>query len=157
MNFNKLSIAAAAALALSASSAFAVVGGQTSGEIVIKGKVGEICEIAVVDLGTNLNLVDGEKAARVGEITETCNNPEGYSVSFSSENGSFMTGPLDAQSNYTINYDSLSDQSLLEARSIERERPQWNAAYDLTVNVTGDDQLPAGRYNDVVTVTIAAL
>ena len=154
---NKFVLSTAIAAVLAGSSAFAVVGGQTSGEIVIKGSVGEICEINVVDLGTNLNLVDGEQNARVGEITETCNNPEGYSVSFSSGNGGFMTGPLGAQSFYFINYDEVADYGLKSDLSIVRDLPQWNAAYDLTVNVDGDDELPAGRYSDLVTVEIAAL
>ena len=154
---NKFAIATAIAAIFAGSSAFATVGSQTSGEIVIKGSVGDICEINVVDLGTNLNLVDGEQAARVGEITETCNNPEGYSVSFSSENGGFMTGPLDAQSSYTINYDSIADYSLDSEGELVRDLPRWNAAFDLTVNVQGDDELPAGNYKDLVTVEIAAL
>jgi hypothetical protein len=154
---NKFALTTAIAALIAGSSAFAAVGGQTSGEIVIKGTVGDICEIAVVDLGTNLNLVDGEQAARVGEITETCNNPEGYEVSFSSTNGGFMTGPLDAQSFYRINYDAIADYSLEDEGSIVRALPQWNAAYDLTVNVDGDSELPAGNYRDLVTVEIAAL
>jgi len=154
---NKFALTTAIAALIAGSSAFAVVGGQTSGEIVIKGTVGHICEIAVVDLGTNLNLVDGEQAARVGEITETCNNPEGYEVSFSSDNGGFMSGPLDAQSFYRVNYDSIADYSLEDEGSLVRDLPQWNAAYDLTVNVDGDSELPAGRYRDLVTVEIAAL
>ena len=154
---NKIAIATAIAAIFAGSAAFAAAGPQTSGEIVIKGTVGDLCEISVVDLGTNLNLVEGEQAARVGEITETCNNPEGYSVSFKSDNGGFMTGPLDAQSFYRINYDSIADYSLEEASRIVRELPQWNAAYDLTVNVDGDDELPAGSYKDTVTVEIAAL
>lgn len=154
---NKFAITTAIAAIFAGASAFAAVGGQTSGEIVIKGTVGDLCEIAVVDLGTNLNLVDGEEGARVGEITETCNNPEGYSVSFSSDNGGFMTGPLDAESFYRINYDSIEDYSLEDDGRLSRDLPQWNAAYDLTVNVDGDDELPAGRYRDLVTVEIAAL
>lgn len=154
---NKFAITTAIAAIFAGASAFAAVGGQTSGEIVIKGTVGDLCEIAVVDLGTNLNLVDGEEGARVGEITETCNNPEGYTVSFSSDNGGFMTGPLDAESFYRINYDSIEDYSLEDEGRLSRDLPQWNAAYDLTVNVDGDDELPAGRYRDLVTVEIAAL
>ena len=154
---NKFALTTAIAALIAGSSAFAAVGGQTSGEIVIKGTVGHICEIAVVDLGTNLNLVDGEQAARVGEITETCNNPEGYEVSFSSDNGGFMSGPLDAQSFYRVNYDSIADYSLEDEGSLVRDLPQWNAAYDLTVNVDGDSELPAGNYRDLVTVEIAAL
>ncbi|NKI33932.1 hypothetical protein HFP89_14615, partial [Wenzhouxiangella sp. XN79A] len=154
---NKLAIATAIAAVFAGTSAFAAVGGQTSGEIVIKGTVGDLCEIAVVDLGTNLNLVDGEQNARVGEITETCNNPEGYEVSFSSDNGGYMAGPLDAQSFYRISYDDIEDESLEDDQRIERDEPQWNAAYDLTVNVDGDSELPAGSYRDLVTVEIAAL
>ena len=154
---NKFALTTAIAALIAGSSAFAAVGGQTSGEIVIKGTVGHICEIAVVDLGTNLNLVDGEQAARVGEITETCNNPEGYEVSFSSDNGGFMSGPLDAQSFYRVNYDSIADYSLEDEGSLVRDLPQWDAAYDLTVNVDGDSELPAGNYRDLVTVEIAAL
>ena len=156
---NKFAIATAIAAVFAGSTAIAAAGGPTSGEIVIKGNVGDICEIQVVDLGTNLNLVDGEQAARVGEVKETCNNPEGYIVSFDSENGSFMEGPLGAQSFYRVNYDSLQDQPLPEGRGrgLQRDLPQWNAAYDLTVNVDGDDELPAGYYEDIVTVTIGAL
>jgi spore coat protein U-like protein len=155
----KLAIATAIAAVFAGSSAFAAVGGPASGEIVIKGTVGDICEISVVDLGTNLNLVDGEQAARVGEITETCNNPNGYIVSLDSVNGSFMEGPLGARSFYTVNYDALQDASLRvgRGRGLQRELPQWNAAYDLTVNVAGDDELPSGDYEDTVSITIEAL
>ncbi|MEE4331410.1 MAG: hypothetical protein V2J10_11110 [Wenzhouxiangella sp.] len=156
---NKFAIATAIAAIFAGSSAFAAVGGQTSGEIVIKGSVGDICEINVVDLGTNLNLVDGEQAARVGEITETCNNPDGYIVSLDSANGGFMEGPLDARSFYTVNYDELEDAPLKigRGRGLMRDLPQWNESYDLTVNVTGDDELPAGYYEDTVSITIEAL
>jgi type 1 fimbria pilin len=113
---SKFAITTAIAAVLAGSSAFAAVGADTSGEIYIKGTVGDLCEINVVDLGTNLNLVDGEQAARVGEITETCNNPDGYIVSLDSVNGSYMEGPLGARSFYTVNYDSLEGAPLLSGR-----------------------------------------
>jgi hypothetical protein len=68
-----------------------------------------------------------------------------------------MAGPLDAQSFYTINYDSIDDYSLAADGELVRDLPRWNAAFDLTVNVEGDDELPAGNYKDLVTVEIAAL
>ena len=151
-------IALATALVSAFSSAHAVVGApNTSGDIIIKGTVGAICEIGVTDYGTNLNLVDGETATPVGQIKETCNNPEGYAVEISSANGSVMEGPLGKTSAYTVNYDSLADTNLADAARLERLQPQWNASYEMSVNVTGDDELPAGEYRDVVTVTIAAL
>jgi spore coat protein U-like protein len=142
---------AALALANSASAA-----GPTSGQIIIKGTVGDLCEIGVVDYGTNLDLVTGETDRAVGRVTETCNDPDGYSVSFTSDRGGKMVGPRDAESPYRINYDTIGNHSLAADALLPRPDPQWNAAYELTVNVDGQDQLPAGSYNDTVTVTIAA-
>lgn len=128
----------------------------TSGQIVIRGTVGSICEIGVVDYGTNLDLVSGETARAVGAVTETCNDPNGYSVSFTSDMGGKMIGPRDAESAYRINYDSIADYSLAADAAVERPDPQWGLRHELTVNVDGQDELPAGEYTDVVTVTIAA-
>jgi spore coat protein U-like protein len=128
----------------------------TSGQIIIRGTVGAICEVGVVDYGTNLDLVAGEQSRAVGEINETCNDADGYSVSFTSAEGGKMVGPLDASSAYRINYDSVSDHSLAADALLARPEPRWNERHELTVNVDGQDELPAGEYSDVVTVTIAA-
>ncbi|MBK8068985.1 MAG: hypothetical protein IPK27_15590 [Rhodanobacteraceae bacterium] len=66
-----------------------------------------------------------------------------------------MVGPLGAASPYRVNYDSISDHSLASDASIARPDPQWNVQHELTVNVEGQDELPAGEYRDTVTVTIA--
>ena len=144
-------LAAALLVAASANAA-----GPTSGQIIIRGTVGALCEIGVVDYGTTLDLVAGESARPVGQVTETCNDPNGYSVSFTSALGGKMVGPRDAASPYRVNYDSVSDHSLAVDASIARPDPQWNVQHELTVNVAGQDQLPAGEYRDTVTVTIAA-
>lgn len=128
----------------------------TSGQIIIRGTVGSICEIGVVDYGTNLDLVAGESNRPVGAVTETCNDPDGYSVSFTSDKGGKMIGPRDAASAYRINYDRIADHSLAADVAVERPDPQWGLRNELTVNVDGQDELPAGEYTDVVTVTIAA-
>ena len=148
----RLALAIAALFVAGAAQAAA----PTSGQIVIRGTVGSICEIGVVDYGTNLDLVTGETARAVGAVTETCNDPDGYSVSFTSDQGGKMIGPRDATSAYRINYDSIADYSLASDAAVERPDPQWGLRNELTVNVDGQDQLPAGSYKDVVTVTIAA-
>ena len=153
MNFKSLSLSAVAAALLVAGSAHAA--GPTSGQIIIRGTVGSICEIGVVDYGTNLDLVAGESNRAVGQVTETCNDADGYSVSFSSSEGGKMVGPLGAASEYRVNYDTISDTSLSSDASIARPDPQWNVQHDLTVNVEGQNELPAGEYRDTVTVTIA--
>jgi spore coat protein U-like protein len=152
MNIKTLSLSALA-VALIAGAAHAA--GPTSGQIIIRGTVGSICEIGVVDYGTNLDLVAGENNRAVGQVTETCNDADGYSVSFSSTEGGKMVGPLGAESAYRVNYDTISDTSLASDAAIARPDPQWNVQHDLTVNVAGQDELPAGEYRDTVTVTIA--
>jgi len=153
MNVKNLSLSALVAALLVAGSANAA--GPTSGQIIIRGTVGSICEIGVVDYGTNLDLVAGESNRAVGQVTETCNDADGYSVSFASEEGGKMVGPLGAISAYRVNYDTISDASLSSDASIARPDPQWNVQHDLTVNVEGQNELPAGEYRDTVTVTIA--
>jgi spore coat protein U-like protein len=155
MNLKHLvSVSTLAAALLVAASAQAA--GPTTGQIIIRGSVGAKCEIGVVDYGTNLNLVSGEANRAVGQVTETCNDPDGYSVSFTSAEGGKMVGPLGAASAYRVNYDSIADHSLAADASLARPNPQWNAQHELTVNVAGQDELPAGEYRDTVTVTIAA-
>lgn len=155
MNTKNLLAASALAAALFVT-ATANAAGPTTGQIIIRGTVGAICEIGVVDYGTNLDLVAGEANRAVGQVNETCNDPNGYSVSFTSEKGGKMVGPLDAASPYRVNYDSIADHSLSSDASIARPEPQWNVQHELTVNVDGQNELPAGEYRDTVTVTIAA-
>lgn len=153
MNLKNLSRSALIAALFAAGAAQAA--GPTSGQIIIRGTVGSICEIGVVDYGTNLDLVAGESNRAVGQVTETCNDADGYSVSFTSDEGGKMVGPLGAASPYRVNYDSIADHSLASDASIARPDPQWNVQHELTVNVAGQDELPAGEYRDTVTVTIA--
>ena len=155
MNLKNLFAASALSAALLIAGT-AHAAGPTSGQIIIRGTVGALCEIGVVDYGTNLDLVAGEANRAVGQVKETCNDPDGYSVSFTSAEGGKMVGPRGAASAYRVNYDSIADHSLATDASIARPDPQWNAAYELTVNVEGQSELPAGEYRDTVTVTIAA-
>lgn len=153
MNATKLSISALLAALLAAGAAQAA--GPTSGQIIIRGTVGSICEIGVVDYGTTLDLVAGETNRAVGKVTETCNDADGYSVSFTSTEGGKMVGPLGAASAYRVNYDSIANHDLAADASIARPDPQWNLSHELSVNVAGQSELPAGEYLDTVTVTIA--
>jgi len=142
--------------ALTASSVIAAGGGERSGEIVIRGTVDAVCEIAVVDLDARLNLNEDRDGLKVGSVTETCNHPEGYVVSLKSANGGFMSGPLEARSDYRIHYDSLQGASLSRVHGLRRDQPSWNASHDLHIRIDTDDALPAGFYSDRVLIEIAA-
>ena len=99
MNLKNLFAASALSAALLVAGT-AHAAGPTSGQIIIRGTVGALCEIGVVDYGTNLDLVAGEANRAVGQVKETCNDPDGYSVSFTSAEGGKMVGPRGAVSAY---------------------------------------------------------
>lgn len=143
-------------MSLAVSSVIAAGGGESSGEILIRGTVEAVCEIEVVDLDARLDLDEDRGGFKVGSITETCNHPEGYVVSLKSANGGFMSGPLDARSDYRIHYDSLQGASLSRVHGLRRDQPNWNATHDLHIHVDADEALPAGFYSDRVLIEIAA-
>lgn len=141
---------------LTAASLYAAEHGKTSGKILIRGSVEEVCELAVVDLDVRMSLTESQNGLKVGSITETCNHPEGYVVSLKSANGGFMMGPLNARSDYRIHYDSIKGSNLSRAQGLYRDEPNWYASHDLRVQIEADERLPAGVYRDRLLVEIAA-
>ena len=121
----------------------------------ISGTVAAQCYISVTDLGVSLDLVNGETAKNVASISETCNDPDGYTVSFSSTDGQ-LNGPTGFDEGYTINYDSVSAGDLATAtQSVAHAAPAWNSSNNLQVNLAGNSQLAAGTYTDTITISIA--
>lgn len=127
-----------------------------SGQIELRGSVGAVCEIIVTDLGVSLDLVNGESARVVGSVEETCNDPDGYTLSFASDNSGSMNGPLNTEVDYSFNYDSISAASLASDQSLARPGPRFGLQNDVAVNIAGQSNLPAGQYRDTITITIAA-
>jgi hypothetical protein len=127
-----------------------------TGQIVIRGTVEPVCALEVVDYGTRLDLVDGEKGAAIGAIRETCNRPEGYTLSFSSRSGGRLMGGFDRDVAYRISYDGLLDEALGSDRQLGRAGPEWNREHELLVDLSGRPDLPAGEYSDVIIIEIVA-
>lgn len=128
----------------------------TAGQIELRGSVAGICDIVVTDLGVSLNLVDGEDSRVVGTVEETCNDPDGYTLSFESENAGSMNGPLDTEVAYSFDYDSIAAASLSASQSLTRPGPRFGLQNDVAVSITGQSTLPAGLYSDTIVVSIAA-
>lgn len=120
----------------------------------ISGTVAAQCAVSVTDLGASLDLVNGETSRNVASISETCNDPDGFTVSFSSSDAK-LNGPTGYDVDYTVNYDTLAAQSLNVAQSVSRNAPAWDSAHNLQVNLTGNSQLAAGSYTDTITISIA--
>ncbi len=121
----------------------------------ISGTVAAQCSVSVTDLGVSLDLVNGETSRNVASISETCNDPNGYTVSFSSADGQ-LNGPTGFDEGYTINYDTLSAADLAAAaQSVAHAAPAWNSSNNLQVNLAGNSQLAAGTYTDTITISIA--
>lgn len=129
---------------------------SNSGQIVIRGTVEPICSLEVVDFATSLDLVRGEKGARVGAIRETCNRPEGYTLSFSSRSGGRLVGQGDAEIAYRISYDGLLEEALAGQRALGRDGPEWGREHELLVDLPARSDLPAGDYSDVIVIEIVA-
>lgn len=122
--------------------------------IEISGTVAAQCYVSVTDLGASLDLVNGETSKNVASISETCNDPDGFTVSFSSADAK-LNGPTGFDVDYTINYDTLAAQSLDSQKSVARSAPAWNSSNDLQVNLAGNSELAAGTYADTITISIA--
>ncbi len=155
--------AAVAGLMISAS-AFAAsvqpswINAASKGEFDVTGVVPAVCAVQVDDLDTILDLWEGETAAKVAVIKETCNSGSGYTVKFSSANGGDMVHESDPalRVGYAFSYDSVKSKSLASDISLTRSGLAFQQQHTVTVDVTGDYERTAGTYQDFVTVTIAA-
>ena len=152
--FKKIAIATVAAAALMAASN-SVQASDSTGTLKVQGKVAAVCTVDVQDYGVTLDLVKGVDGKAIGEITETCNDADGYTITLASgESGNMVSGK--AKVAYTIDYDSVSGQSLSKEQSLTRKDAAFGDAYELAINVEGDFERVAGSYADTITVTIAA-
>lgn len=145
-------LAIAAIFALGASLSIPMTAAAAT--IDISGTVAAQCSVSVTDLGASLDLVNGETSKNVASISETCNDPDGFTVSFSSSDAK-LNGPTGYDVDYTINYDTLAAQSLDTAQSVSRSAPAWDSSNNLQVNLAGNAQLAAGTYTDTITISIA--
>lgn len=121
----------------------------------ISGKVEETCSVSVSNLAVSLDLLNGESAKSVAVVSETCNDPDGYTVSISSSNAK-LDGPAGLGVDYSINYDSLNSADPSGNRNtVFHSAPAWNNTVDLQINLAGNGHLAAGIYTDTITITIA--
>lgn len=142
---------------LAAGQAFAAPAGSPEGEIYLSGTMPAICEIEIDTRDTKLDMIDGARKQVVAEITETCNDHEGYTISFTSSNAGKVVNAASGQSvDYTVNYDTASNASLANALLLTRAKEGYGVDHELVVDMSGSKNRVAGLYADTITVEIAA-
>lgn len=139
----------------------------TSGNINLSGTIDPVLSISLSSSSYNtLDLENGGDTS-IATATEQCNDLDGYKVFGYSTNGSELR--LDGtntthKTSYTVKYDGANSGVSLGAGVANRVQLKDSGVLsgltsdtsDLTVNVTGNSNLPAGTYSDVITLQIQA-
>ncbi len=112
------------------------------------------CVIEVTRHNVPLDLTAGFDQARVATISDSCNSPSGYTLTFNSASKGALVRGGDA-----IHYDAHygAETLALDAPAVlGRTGPAFAVHHDFAVSAAAVSGLPSGAYQDTVTITIAA-
>ncbi len=129
---------------------------SNTGTIRLQGTVQDVCQVSVTDAGVNLDLEAGERAREVATINETCNDYDGYTISFASSNKGKLKSNDGVTIDYTIDYDKSRNARLNRTLNVQRSKAQFRQTYPLKVSLDSSNSRIAGTYTDTVTVTVRA-
>lgn len=130
---------------------------SNSGTIKIQGVVEQYCVIDIINFEPLLDLQKGEKGTEIASITESCNIPSGYNISFVSLNGGLKSnGENETLIPYSLNYSGAKIRDLSTNTSLERSKEAFKLTHILTIDVSPKDQNPSGLYTDQIYVQITA-
>jgi hypothetical protein len=152
------------ALVLVAVHVVAGVANAQSANLFIAGTVSLINTAVITPLpeSQSLNILDGERNRLVARVDETSNNPRGYKILASSENGSKLinTTQRSAYVPYTLSYGGAPSVQLANFNQELKRVPTVTGLVTNTseVRVTFDKQpqAPVGTYTDTVSISISA-
>jgi hypothetical protein len=147
------------ALVIAALAATAFAHASDTAQLELSGKVAVNCTLAVKPTAkaSSLDIINGERSTVVGQVTESCNSGNGYTVSISSGNAgqllSKATGavPTAYQAGYDDGTGSI-DKSIVADRNAAR----FGHEGSLWVTFAGNSKAVAGQYNDIINLVIAA-
>ncbi len=146
------------ALPLGAAAAFssAALAAGSSGTVELVGTVPVRCEVTIRNLDGTLDLVAGETAKPVADIVETCNQPAGYTIGFTSGNAGDLVSQDGIRVDYRIDYDTAANVDLAVDLAPDRAEARFDFVRPLRVSVDPAGGRLAGTYSDIITVTVAA-
>ena len=132
-----------------------------SSSLVLRGYVPISCniDVAAAPAASNIPLANAQRGLAVAQITETCNNRNGYTVSVSSKSNGALEGPS-ARLAYRLQYgDAVAD---LEESATKPVRVASSAVKTerggvrRDVRISHDGVSAGGAYADTITFIIAA-
>lgn len=153
---------------------------QQTGNVPLAGSVAQNCTISVTPTAeaSNLDLSDGAKRVRVGDVLQNCNKKAGYRLTVGSDNcstgtpGAKLIGALASPENlrYSVEFNNpttggsqaivtglLSDQctgdTYILGRAVAGAKIR-NETSNIYINYTGDSGLAADSYTDIVRLTM---
>ena len=146
------------ALPLGAAAAFssAALAAGSSGTVELVGTVPVRCEVTIRNLDGTLDLVAGETAKPVADIVETCKQPAGYTIGFTSGNAGDLVSQDGIRVDYRIDYDTAANVDLAVDLAPDRAEARFDFVRPLRVSVDPAGGRLAGTYSDIITVTVAA-
>jgi spore coat protein U-like protein len=135
---------------------------SASGTINLTGTVAASCTVAVTPLPAAAALpltTSGTQTVTVGNIVETCNTPNGYTVTLSGRStlASSTSGASSAIA-YTVGYNGSSSNSIAgSGQGFTRNGPNFSGtALPVAISFAGNANLVAATYSDTITITIAS-
>ena len=158
--YRSIAFAAAAALVFAATPAKADA-------LPVQGIVAVACTISTSDAGAGtLDLSSSKTDVTIANVTESCNDANGYSVSIATTNGTTggllvsqnVNGANSTDLSYSIKYDG-SAVTISSGSGTGATRSGFTASQTVALAVTYTSPgggLPADTYTDTLTLTITA-
>lgn len=154
---------------------------QQSGSITLTGTVAQNCTIGVTatSAASNLDLSGGNSRVQVGTVVQDCNKRAGYTLHVASQNcstgtlGAKLIGTVNGESlNYSVEFNNpatggsqtvvtgilstaCSGASAVTARDVTDAKISGETS-SVYVNYSGNSQLSADSYSDVITITLVS-
>ena len=151
-------------IVLVASLAVSGVFAATTGELILSGLVNTVFSITVTadPAASSLDIEGGENATKVATVAEQSNNPGGYKIRVSSDNGGKLINNTNANSflSYQISYGGGSNLqpsvSATTVKTVASLASPANANSDVTISFTGKSDALGGTYSDRLVFEISA-
>ena len=136
----------------------AQTGTTTTTTLQLSGVVSARCGLTVqaTPAASMLNLSEGETGMVVGQVTESCNSPAGYSVVLTSQNNGELRATAAGATPlaYSIRYDTVSGPLTQALEAPRQPTGGVQRVADMAINIPANARAIPGTYSDIITLSI---